>query len=347
MANNVVNFNTLSSNYGAYCLTVAETLTEAQLFKDLDSIKSLGIKLVTGIKDEHQYAIPFVKDVLQQGKGVYDGTNQAIDFVALKWKMRKARVNFSFIEDEFDGTFLQHYKSASVASGSNIALAQYFLAMIIKKMKENLEKTIWQGVYNAAKTPGVAEPLKVVDGFLKLIADAILAGPSVTTPIITGAITNVNAITVFSDMWKGLTEKTKTIPSFTYASPNNVIKFVENYIALGGENTPVINYVMQKWVQANGDMNKMTLPAIPLAISGGLNMITPVWGLSNSNRLITTSRANGGMMAVGMGDEGDLAKLKTDIDHYNIDTMIDFSVSCNMGAFSVDGEKYTVVNDQV
>lgn len=345
MANNVIKFSTLAASYGAYCLTVAEELTEAQIYKDLDSIKNLGIKLVEGIKDEHQYAIPFVKDVLQQGKGVFDGTSQAIDFVALKWKMRKARVNFSFIEDEFDGTFLQHYKSASVAAGSNMALAEYFLAMIVKKMKENTELAIWQGVYNATKTPGLAEPLKVVDGFLKLIADAIVA--SLTTPITTGAITNVNAVTAFTDMWKGLTDKTISLPSVTYASPRNVIKFIENYTAIGGENSLIIQMVMQNWIKASGDINKISLPAIPLPVSGGLNMIVPVWGMGNSNRLITTSKANGGMMAVGMGDSGDLAKLKTDIDHYNIDTMIDFSLSCNMGAFSVDGEKYTVVNDQV
>jgi hypothetical protein len=345
MANNVIKFSTLAANYGAYCLTVADELTEAQLYKDLDSIKNLGIKLVEGIKDEHQYAIPFVKDVLQQGKGAFDGTSEAIDFVCLKWKMRKARVNHSFIEDEFDGTFLQHYKSASVASGSNISLSEYFLAMIIKKMKENTESAIWRGVYNATKIPGVAEPLKVVDGFLKLIADAIVA--LTTVPITTGAITNVNAVTAFTDMWKGLTDKTISLPSVTYASPRNVIKFVENYTAIGGENNLVINFVMNQWLKANGDINKMTLPSIPLPVSGGLNMITPVWGMGTSNRLITTSRINGGMMAVGMGDSNDLAKLKTTIDHYNIDTMIDFSISTNMGAFSIDGEHYTRVNEQV
>lgn len=341
---NTVNFANLAANFGAYCLEVAPTLDQWQLYQSLQSIESLGIRLVTGIRDRMQFAIPYSKSVLQQGGGVFNPTNNAIDFVALEWQMRGWRVNTSFDETSFDATFLQHYKSASRSADSSIALVEFMLAMVIKKLKEDLEIAIWQGVYDPVKVANAAAPLKVLNGFLKLVADAIAA--VTTVPIVTGAITNVNAVTAFTDMWKGLTDKTISLPSVTYASPRNVIKFVENYTAIGGENNLVINFVMQEWLKANGNIDNLKLPAIPLPVSGGLNMIVPVWGMGNSSRLITTSRINGGMMAVGMGDENDLARLKTDNDHYNVDTMIDGSVSCNMGAFSIDGEQYTRVNDQ-
>ncbi len=339
----MINYTELNAAFGAFCLTVSQELKEMQIYANLQSVEEFGIRLVTGIRDREQFALPYVTDVLQQGTGDFNGVANVINFEALEWQMRAWCVNHEHNERSVYATFLQHYVSASRASGNTMELVQFMFAMILKKMRENLELAIWQGVYNPVKTaPNTAYPLRVVNGFLQLIVDDITALR--TTPVATGAITTLNAVANFEEMYEALTPLTQQQPSVTFCSVANALKFIKNYIAINGSNDLIIASIMNEW---NTFKTTKKFPKIPLALSGGLNMIQPVWGMGTSNRLITTSMVNGGMMAVGMGEPGDLAKIKTDEDIYKFRMAVDGSISCNMGAYELDGELYTVVNDQV
>lgn len=347
---NAVEFSDLIAAFGAYCLEVAPKLEEQQVYVGLQSVEKLGIPLITGVRDEKQYAIPFTRSILQKGRQLnFNPVANAVDFIPRKWKMRAWQVDLQFDRTSFDENFLQHYKSASRNIQSSNSLVQYCMALLMKRLKEDLELAIWQGVYNnAPAAANVAEPLEVVDGFLELIRLAILSG-EITAPIVTGPITSLNAIDSYNAVWKGLDNKIKMRPSRTYSSIANVIKFVENYVNLNGDNNVVIKYIFDKWIASNGNISEIgQLPPIPLPLSGGLNVIQGVWGMGNSNRLICKSEVNNsGLMAVGMGDEKDVMGLNTQEFDRKLKMLIDGSISCQFGAFEIDGETYISVNDQL
>lgn len=355
---NAVEFAQLIAEFGDLCLEVNESLVQHQLYATMQSIEQLKIQLVTGIRDEKQVAMPFTKSILQKPSNTFNPVGGAVDFVPRKWKLRAWAVDLQFKLREFNETFLMHYKSASRDIRESMDLAQYMLRMLLMQLKEDIEMAIWQGEYDpAAAAANVAEPLEVVDGFLKLITDAIAAG-DIAAPVVTGAITNVNAVTAFEDMYLALGNKNKARLSYTYASYENVIKFISNYIALNGANNSIIAYVFEKWLknQSNASATAVRgfemqsgdfLPMIPLPISGGSNMIVPVWGMGNSNRLIIESRHNGGVMQVGMGSENDLLNLNSAIDIPNraFNVVMDGSIATQIACFDINGETYLTAND--
>ncbi len=350
MAITAVEFAGINAAFGQFALEIASELNEQQTYVSLQSVEELGINLVTGIRDEMQYAIPFTNSILQKGKQTsFNPVENVVDFIPRTWKMRPWEVNLSFDRRGFDQTFLQHYKSPSRSIEASDSLNEFCLTLLMQQLKEDMETAIWQGVYNPAPAAlNVAEPLEVMNGFLELIRLAIISG-DITAPVVTGAITVANAIDSFQNVYLGLSPKLQLQPSLLYASIGNVMKFMQNYTALNGENSVVIKYMFEQWLSETKKGNfAAKVPAIPLPLSGGTCIIQPVWGMGDSDRLIcATQTKNGGLMSVGMGDEKDLMGFSVDKDHRNLDIMMDGAIACQIGLFELKNEVYISVNDQL
>jgi hypothetical protein len=352
-----VKLATLAAEFEDLCLEVAESLMQHQIYSGMQSIEQIGIQLVTGIRDEKQVAIPFTNSVLQKPSSTFNPVTDAIDFIPRKWKMRPWAVDLMFKLRDFNATFLQHYKSASRQIQESLDLTEFMLRMILKQLTEDLELAIWQGEYDpAAAAANLAEPLKVVDGFLKLTTDAIAAGDIV--PVVTGAITSANAVDAFKAMYYGLTNKTKGTVSFTYASYTNVLAYIENYTQNNSANNIITSYIFQEWLSNQKNRNAQDLrnfelqtgnflPMIPLPESAGNNFIVPVWGMGDTNRLIIESRHNGGVMKVGMGDENDTVNLDSFLDKpdRSLKVIMDGSIACQIACFEINSEVYYTAND--
>lgn len=349
MATSTVEFQELINEFGDFCLEVAPSLRQQMVYSSLQSVRQLGIELVTGIRDEMQVGTIFTKSVLQKGKqSTWNPVYGAVDFKPRKWKMRPWQVDLSFDMQSFNATFLQHYKSASRQSSASVPLVEFMLSMLLEQLTEDMETAIWLGQYDAgAPAANEAEPLKVVNGILRNILDLVDDG-EIGTTVTTGVIDASTAVEAFNDMYNALTNKTKAAPSRIRCSYKSALFFIENYTALTGENNIVISSVMEMWRRAEGDISKISyLPLIPLPLSGGTCLITPVWGMGESTVLIAESLIKGGVIKVGMGDENDIMGLDSQKNRRDLEIMMDGSISTQIMPTEINGEVFLAVNDRI
>lgn len=152
-------------------------------------------------------------------------------------------------------------------------LERMTLTNILKKAKEELEDAVWQAVRKAtALAPG--DPVNVTfNGFLKLIADAIVAGD--VTPVATGAITEANILPSLKAMYGELSPALKragTVIRMSYAN-------FDKYVAAMDAQHPNSD-------AAYVEMGNAGYRGIRYRQGAGNTVIMPVAGMGDSDRII-------------------------------------------------------------
>lgn len=339
-----VNLANLAAGLGDYHRE-KQGLKDVEFFSGMQSIEQGGITLETNIRDEEECAFPFIGDILQKGDpDNFNETSNAIDYKTKRWKVRPYKVDLKITPQNFKATWLAGYESPS-RNPYNLTKSEYIYNKILQRTKENLERVIWSGQYNAAPNPAnVANVLAVNDGFKKQISDAI-AG-SETIPVATGAITSANAVAKFDQMWETLPEELWYVKSVLYCSPAQALNYIKNYKALNNSLSPnfIKLYDQTRVGLFNTDVNYMR--AFTLDSAGDACIVMPMLGLVGSNRLILQTMQAGSLMAVGMGNEADIGSMLIEYRRRNIEIMVDGSIATAIYLYSLNNKKYVLVNDQ-
>lgn len=342
-----VNFTDLIAQLGDFHRAAAPDYVIRQLLSGMQSVDQLGINVQYDIKDEQEYAIPFIKEIVQPADPEnFSATANAIDFIPRRWKVRGYKADLSIIPQQFKTTFLAEYENAR-RSGVQLTALEMFYNMIMRRIGTDIEKIIWRGVYNALGTTS----LDVTDGFLETIADAIVA--TSTVPVPTGPITAANAVTSLELMYLSLPGKFRNVPSVIMCSPQIASFYVQNHRQLYGDTPEHVDLYNQVNLAGPTGMSTSAtdfVRAFFVSLSGRASLVMPVNELSGSGRVIIEVRPNGhrigNMLGIGFGAQADLLALDVEKDHRKLDIMADGAVGVQIGAFTIDGDAYVRVNDQ-
>ena len=98
---NSVELSNVAANLGAYDRE-KKGIKDVEFYSGLQSVEKAGIVLETGIRDQQEYVIPFVKDVLQKGDAAnFNPTTGAIDFKTKRWQVTSWKVDLLITPQDF------------------------------------------------------------------------------------------------------------------------------------------------------------------------------------------------------------------------------------------------------
>jgi hypothetical protein len=199
-----IDISALATALGAYHREHRDELV-AEILLDEDFTSDMEV--MDDITDELPLPSLALDDLIKPANATtFAPTANAIDFNARTLKVRGVKVDLQLIPSVLEKTWLGKMKKAN--DPLDMPFEAFIMNYINSKIKENLRlKAIYKGVYNAA---GVT-PADTMDGYLKLIADAITA--TTIAPIVTGAITSANVVDKLELVYDGLGDAYKGVPT--------------------------------------------------------------------------------------------------------------------------------------
>lgn len=216
--------------------------------------------------------------------------------------------------------YRQSWMSEVMKPGVNpedIPFAEYVWNQVMLELAAEInDSTAYNGVYNAAG----ATAADIATGFAKLIADEITATNLV--PVVTGAITNTNAVSKFEQMWKSLPVTYRKAGANLYCSFNSYDKYQEDYREKYGKYMEVPD---GGYGYIDGSSRK--------------GVLKPVTWMNTSSRLITTPKEN---LLLGCDLLSDLNKINTVPALWTMQVGIAFGIG-----FQIRDLEAIKVNDQV
>lgn len=259
----------------------------------LELMNSEYVTEYDGVSDE----LPLPKITMQNIVKPADDVNfvptaNAIGVGARILKVRQWKVDLLINPNALVKTWLGFAKQKGTAQ-TKIPLEQYIVMHIVSKIADDIRReALFRGTYNASgTTPGA-----IMDGWLKLVADAITA--TTITPIVTGAITSSNVIDKLLLVHDGLDEAYKSSRTFMPVNPTIFDWAVRRY-------NPVTNASI-----VAGDIKSLMndqglLVRMPLA--GTNTMLVREPGLGTSQRVMVSLKDNFG---VGYDAASDVNQLR-------------------------------------
>jgi hypothetical protein len=205
-----IDISKLTDTLGAHCQEHRDELvTEILLDESLDA----KFEVMDEITDELPLPNLEVGDLIKPADPVnFTPTSNALKFGAEVLKVRGIKADLLLIPQVLEKTWLGKLKSAK--NPLELPFEAFIMTYIGQKVKENLHlQGLFKGEYDAAGTT----PIDTLDGFLKLVADAITA--SKITPIVTGVITKTNVIDKLELVYDGLGDAYKAIPTQMKVAP--------------------------------------------------------------------------------------------------------------------------------
>lgn len=258
----------------------AETHKAELLMLAVTSVSEImnHFNVIPGIKDKHTLTTLEMKKLLKPYKK--DWAPQ--DAAALVPRTLRVEVGQVEIEEEplqYRKTYLAHLMKTGVNSEDH-PFEKDFLEAVVKQVNADInDDLLFNGVRNAAGT----NPADVNDGFLKIIADEVLAGN--LTPIATGPIMPSNAVAVLKGMYRAIPKGFRRSAVKMYVSFDIYDAYCDNYQSIN--NTLPYN---TKYEQ------------ITLEGSAGKCELVPLSGMGESERVIIAPQSN---MCVGVDLESD------------------------------------------
>jgi hypothetical protein len=176
----------LAAKLGAYYRENRDILISETL---LDFDASDSFEVWDDVSDEVPLPNLSITDLIKPGDDTtFTPNNNSLNFGARILKVRNWKVDLLIQPRLLEKTWLGAFKKPGSGT-QNLIFEAYIFNYIIKKIKENLRlQSVYRGVYNAA---GVT-PIDVMDGLLTLVTTEVAAGN--ITPVVTGAITQVNVV---------------------------------------------------------------------------------------------------------------------------------------------------------
>ena len=331
-----IDFAALDATFGAVC-SEKKGIVAKEIVGGLQSLKA-GITVETGIHDEQEMVLPFSQDVLQPDSGNDWNPVKVVSFQPKKWKIRDAKVDAEILAKELNTKWLGYLYSSS-RNPENLPFELLVTDMMRKRAQKNLDTAFWKGVYDPSyvPTPGAANVLKIVDGFLKIRATAIANGDTLPMPI--GAITAANAVSQFEKMFDFVEEEFKTNELIEYfVDPILARYYYMNYRDRFNQSPFYRDLAASRRVDAG---NHDFIQEIPLEYAGGNTKIIPIRELAGTGAVFIDTNK---MMTVGFSDTADTMNMWRKTDKRAVLLGMDMGFGVDVMAWKLGGKNYVLTN---
>lgn len=210
-----IDLSDLATNLGGYCRENADTIFSDMLLGLEESLSRSGVTVLDNIKDEFILPNLMVGDLVKPGDyTTFTPGDDKIKFDNRTLKVRPFKVDLKIYPQQFEATWLTHLrKSKGTYTADNFPFYEFLMGKIVEKIKAELRKSIWKGVYNAGGTNWI----DICDGFLKKITDDVTAGDIIE--VTTGVVTSANAVASIEATVKGLGDEYQDRPGKCIVSP--------------------------------------------------------------------------------------------------------------------------------
>ena len=204
LAFSAIDLTELSAALGAYHREHRDELVSELL---LDEDFTADLNVMDDVTDELPLPSLALDDLTKPADPVnFTPSASVLNFSARILKVRGIKVDLLLIPQVLEKSWLGKMKKSS--DPMEMPFEKFIMNYINSKITEELRlKSLYKGVYNAA---GVT-PTDNFNGFLKLIADEILAVK--IAPVVTGAITAVNVVDKLELVYDALGEAYKGKPT--------------------------------------------------------------------------------------------------------------------------------------
>lgn len=206
-------------------------------------------------------------------------------------------------------------------------LERMTITNLLTKIQQELEDAVWQAERKATAIAAGDSILVMFNGFLKIIADAIVAGD--VTPVVTGAITEANILPNLKLMYAELSPELKRKGIQIRMSYANVDKYVAAMDAAHPNSDTA--YV---------ELGNAGYQGIRYRQGGGNTVIVPVTGMGDSDRIIFHPNEH---YHIGFDSMADFSNFNFEQQVRELLYWLDFKLGVQMTLLR-DG--VTVVNDQ-
>lgn len=292
-----------------------------QVFSGMQSLDLVNV--YDAVSDEVPMIVDEIQDVIQVGDSENFTPTDAYSMKAEILKVRDFKVDLIVNPLKFH----KNYTALKKPKGSNPFVFWFEYLMVdklLKKVRANLERAIWQGVYDPAPLPaiGIPIPTKVTDGFLKQIVD----NEAKCNQRNTGVITDLNAVDAVERTLEDhpshlLTEETTALMS------EPVFKmFLRNY----RERFKELPY--------NKEYGRYTID------STSMIKIVPVRELGNSQRIIVDGS---GVLSIATDAFTDFGNIEIQKENRTIKFLMDGKIGTGISCWEVGGDKLITINDQL
>lgn len=322
MFENSIDISALNAALGAYCQHDG-VYNVKQVFSKLQSFDHVTV--FDKIKDRLPMITPTIGNVVQKGETGRFNPPKNVTFEVNILEVQPWKVDMSIDPLSHHKSYLAKREAPGSLFTQSWIFEEYLTNMIVLAAKNDVEGAIWRGEFDpTVAADGVANPLVVCDGFLKIIADNI-ADLNVAT---TGAITLTNAVDAFEQVWDAVPYSIRQEGMKLYCSEPVWDKYKKNY----RERFGMLPY--------NKEYNKFVLDS-----AGSKLEIVPIREMGNSQRLIIDAL---GVMTIGTDLGLDFQRLMTeaDIKTRTINMIMDGKIGVGISAFYGNGStKLLTVNN--
>lgn len=322
MFENSVSIIELNAALNAYCRADGVYHVK-QRFNRLQSFEH--IMVYDKIKDEMPLITPKIGNVLQKGETGRFNPPKTFKFEANILKVKPWKVDFSLVPADHHQSYLARKEKPGSLFSQSWLFETYLTGMVVDSAADNIEYAIWQGQFDPAlAADGVANPLTVSDGFLKLVAD----NAAKCNVAVTGAITEANAVDAFRSVWKKVPYMVRGEGMKLYCSEPAWDCYKTNY----QERFGTLSY--------NDKYEKKHLDT-----AGTLLEIVPIRAMGDSSRIIIDPMQ---ILTVGTDLGSDMQRLITreNVENRSISMIMDGKIGVGVAAwYANDTTKLLTIND--
>lgn len=308
-----LNLTALTTTLGDYCREHRDVLVSEALLSDPVSSQ---FEVMDEVTDEVPLPSLAISDLIRPAKPeTFDAAGDELAFAARVLKVRGVKFDLRIIPQQLEKTWLGKLKNPR--DPFDLPFEAFIMQKIGEQVAANLNlQAIYGGTYNASGTT----PVATMDGFLKLIADAITATD--IAPVTTGVITSTNIVDKSEEVYDALGEAYKGMPTEMKVNPQLFDWYNRRYRSLHGSNN---NYDGMKQGRLMLDGTNCEIVRTP--------------GLGTSQRMICTPKNN---MVFGC-DSADTFNLEIEKENRSIKLLGDFKAGVQ---FKEIHSRALAVNDQ-
>lgn len=299
---NSVDITALNQKLGEYCRDKKAELFSGML---LDQSFQDRFHVMDDVTDELVLPRLDISDFLKPAlPGAFRPTPNALKFSARILKVRSVHGDLTLVPEALEKSWLGQFKSQG-SNPTDMPFEEYLMNYIAKSARNQLHlKGVYKGIHNANGT----SPSDMINGWLKLVVDAIAAGDISETNknlVETGAITKANVIDSLEKIYDGIDEPYKAMDIQMLVAPTIYDWYNRAYRSEFGANN---NY---------GGMEKNA----PILLDGTNCYVYREPGLTGSQRVICSVKEN---MCYGVDSISDINTIRTKEQIRSIDVALSF-----------------------
>ena len=212
-----ISLTALVANLGNYYQEHRDQIFTDALLGLEDTFSQNGISIEDGVADEVPLLGLSLGNILQPGAYTSTNfTNNVINLNNRKLKVKPVKADLLFYPQDFERKWITYNrtKKMTMKEFQDIPFWEYYIMLLVKKMKEELRYAAW-----TANTANVATDFTAIfDGWITKLRASVAAG-EVSQSGTGNAITSVNVITELEAIADGMSDSNAAEVNYMYVSP--------------------------------------------------------------------------------------------------------------------------------